>query len=424
MSITLTVVEGPHQGAAFTFEQHDTFLVGRSSTAHFSLPEKDPYVSRHHFLVEVNPPLCRLLDLGSHNGTLLNGRPVRTADLKSGDEIEIGRTRVRVTMDVPSRAEPSEGDRNVTLSLRPRPEPQTMSLPPRTEQAVQTLPPEVPAPAAVVQCGYRILSELGRGGMGVVYHAVREADGTEVALKTILPCVTPTRTDVERFLREARVLQQLRHRNIVGFQDLGNAGDLLWFAMDFVPGADTSHLRKAEGPLALGRVVGWGCQLLEALAHAHGCGYVHRDVKPANVLITRVEGREEVRLADFGLARTYQASRLSGLTMTGTAGGTPAFMPPEQVLDFRTARPAADQYGAAATLYALLTGSPPHDSGGTTHDVLKKILQSEPVPIRSRRADVPEKLAAAVHRALAKQPEDRFAGAEAFREALLPFRDP
>src|SRR5438067_1871461 len=108
MAITLTVTAGPHAGRTFTFDRHDTFLVGRSAEAHFSLPD-DPFFSRMHFLLEVNPPLCRLTDLNSHNGTLVNGQKVRSADLRPGDEIRGGRTALRVsaavgaaTLDLPA----------------------------------------------------------------------------------------------------------------------------------------------------------------------------------------------------------------------------------------------------------------------------------------------------------------------------------
>jgi serine/threonine-protein kinase len=395
--VTLTVTEGPHRGRSFSFTEHDTFVVGRSPEAHFSLPE-DSYFSRSHFLVEINPPLCRLLDLGSKNGTEVNRRRVTApVDLQDGDEIRGGQTALRVALE--GRPGP-----DATRTLRPAAEPPTRSHP--GERAVP---------------GYRLVEELGRGGMGVVYRAVREADGVTVALKAILPAVAPTAEAVGRFLREAAILRGLEHPYIVPFRDMGEAGGLIYFTMDFVPGTDAARIVKEQGPLPAGRAVRLLCQALEALAYAHGRGFVHRDVKPANLLVTEAGGREEVRLADFGLARAYQASWLSGLTLAGTAGGTPAFVAPEQVLNFRAVKPPADQYSAAATLYTLLTGEPVRGRAGSLQELFKRILQEDPVPIRSRRPDIPAALAAAVHRALARRPEERFADVGALRQALLPF---
>jgi serine/threonine-protein kinase len=138
-------------------------------------------------------------------------------------------------------------------------------------------------------------------------------------------------------------------------------------------------------------------------------------------LLTRVGGKRTVKLADFGLARVYQASRLSGLTMTGEVGGTPAYMAPEQVSNYREARPPADQYAAAATLYHLLTGKFVFDTPSNFRQWFSLILQEDPVPVRSRRRDLPAGLAEVIHRALAKEPEDRYPDVAAFREALRVF---
>ena len=125
---------------------------------------------------------------------------------------------------------------------------------------------------------------------------------------------------------------------------------------------------------------------------------MHRDIKPSNLLITHASGGDSVKLADFGLARAYQASGLSGLTMTGEISGTIAYMSPEQITDFRRAQPATDQYAAAATLYFLLTGRFVHDFPDDPGKRLLMILDKEPVPIRDRRKDIPKGLAAAIHR--------------------------
>jgi serine/threonine-protein kinase len=403
LRVLLVVTEGPHQGRTFTFDRHDTFVVGRAPEVHFSLPEKDPYFSRVHFLVEVNPSACRLLDLNSRNGTLVNGRRVQSADLRDGDEIRGGTTALRVRLL-------TAGGPGETLGLPAAP----ASVVPVTASSyvpsaeVATLPPRA-TPAGPAVPGYRIMRELGQGGMGIVYEAVREADGTTVALKTVLPAARPTPAALQRFLREADILRQLEHPHIVAFHDLGEVDGLRYFAMEFVDGVDAGQLLDREGPLPIGRAVRLTCQLLEALAYAHGRGFVHRDVKPGNLLVAGAGGAgERLRLADFGLARTYQVSQLSGLTISECPGGTPRYMPPEQVLDFRSAKPPADQYAAAAALYNLLTNDFVHGRDDSVHEMYKKILTADPVPLRSRRPDVPAELAAAVHKALARKPEDLF----------------
>ncbi len=163
MPLTLTVTAGPHIGRAFTFDRHDTFLVGRAAEAHFSLPD-DPYFSRMHFLVEINPPLCRLTDLNSHNGTLVNGQKVQTADLRHGDEVRGGKTAIRVSVAVPAAA---------TLDMPAPLSPMLTPVPPMggetlDQAALHRSPP--PLPDTVATCsasllpalpGYRLLEELG-----------------------------------------------------------------------------------------------------------------------------------------------------------------------------------------------------------------------------------------------------------------------
>jgi hypothetical protein len=461
MRVTLAVKKGPHRGRVFAFHEHDNFIVGRAKCAHFRLPVKDVYFSRVHFMIEVNPPRCRLMDLGSTNGTRLNGRLVTLADLKDGDRITGGKTVIGVSIEGIDPAGPSDPP---TISP---PDPATIraaSSPPAREAEGQPPPrpgmsepsssvlrisarsgpsgcracgrpgPAGPDPAASLcrECreqvrqhhqpiaGYQILRELGRGGMGVVYLALREATNVLVALKTIIPQVKPAQGDLDRFVREANILRDLDHPNIVAFRDIGESGGHFFFAMDYVPGVDAARLlREHGGPLPIGRAVGLACQLLEALQYAHDRRLVHRDIKPSNLLVAEVEDRDVVRLADFGLARIYQASRISGLTVTGDVGGTPAFMAPEQITHYREAMPATDLYAAGATLYNLLTERYVYDFPKGLELKFLMILLDDPVPVRSRRREIPEGLAAVIHRALAREPRDRFPDARTMREALL-----
>ena len=468
MRISLKVESGPHEGQVFEFEGHSNFVVGRSRRAHFRLPDKDKYFSRVHFMIEVNPPLSRLMDMGSTNGTLVNGQRVASADLKHGDLIKAGLTALRVSLtevDPPSHVSSATiaptasvgeetGPLTETLATRfvPQPEPAsaTAEFPP-DGPVVGTCPlcgrpitASGPAPAwkqsltdsprLCDTCldraldhpqpipGYRMVRELGRGGMGVVYLAIRDSDGLQVAVKMIKPAVAVTPRETEKFLREANILAELSHPNIVSFREMGETDGSLYFAMDYVKGSDASKLQKAiGGPMPISRAVGLVCQMLHALDHAHSKGFVHRDIKPANLLVAEDGGRETVKLSDFGLARVYQASKMSGLTMKGDLGGTLPYMAPEQITELREAKPPVDQYSAGATLYKFLTNHHIFDFDKKIELQIMKILLEPPIPIRVRRPDVPEALAAIIHRALAKEPGERFKDVREMRQMLAAF---
>ena len=309
-------------------------------------------------MVEVNPPLCRLMDMASTNGTFVNGRKVTTFDLRDGDVIKGGKTVVTVSLgdDDPREVSHANQDETPPVIEPTGPPPHMPNAPPLDEPTPGQATPDLPdRPPTIPR--YRIERELGRGGMGVVYLAHREGDGTPVALKTITPAVVHSAATVGRFLREASVLRQLNHPNIVEFREIGQAGDRLYFAMEYVPGTDADGLLKGHrGPLPVARAVGLVCQVLDGLAYAHARGFVHRDIKPHNILVETSGGRDLVKLADFGLARLYLSSPLSGLTLMGELGGTSAYMSPEQVTNFREAKPPADLYSTGATLYYLITG--------------------------------------------------------------------
>jgi serine/threonine-protein kinase len=405
MRVVLHATAGPNAGHAVPFDRHDTFVVGRSARANVRLPHKDPFLSRFHFLVEVNPPLCRVVDLGSRNGITVNDKKVERADLANGDVLKAGHTVFRVAITPPEGGGP-------TRATRPSRAPgNTVSQP--------TAPQPDWQPAVG---GYRVVREVGRGGMGVVYEAVREADGSTVALKAVRPALAPTARQVDRFRREADILRQLGHPNVVRYLDSGAADGVLWFAMEFVPGTDAATRVRTAGPLTVPAAVRVVVHALKGLVAAHDKGFVHRDVKPNNVLLAqRPDGRFGVKLADFGLARVYAESQLSGLTMTGDVGGTPLFMPPEQILDFRNVGPAGDVYGMAATLYHLITGAYLFDPPFDPVRVMGLVLEADPVPLTTRRAGLPPELVAAVHVGLLKEPAKRWRTAAAFAKALSPF---
>ena len=417
MKVVLEVVEGPHLGQRFDFRNHDNFIVGRSAQAHFRLPMADKTFSRFHFMVEVNPPNCRLIDMASRNGTFLNGKPVGVAMLADGDEIRGGETRFRVGIE----GEDSEEIGMLSGQWRP-----ISHL--ANDPAVRVRHGEPPddgmtdaKPEAVG--AYEILGDLGRGGMGVVYKARHVPTGRVDALKTITPMVLGPDSIVARFLREVSILRRLNHSNIVQYRDFGHDKGQLYLAMEYVSGTNASQLRqRAGGRVPIPLAVEIGCQVLDALAYAHSQGFVHRDIKPRNLLLTRRVGRMVVKLADFGLGRIYQDSPMSGVSFTGEIAGTAGYIPPEQVTNFRATDAKADLYALGATLYSLISGQKIHDYPQNLAQQLLKILQEEPVPILRREPSVPPALAEAIHRALARRPQDRYSDATAMKAALEPFR--
>jgi serine/threonine protein kinase len=261
--------------------------------------------------------------------------------------------------------------------------------------------------------------------MGIVYKALHKATGRIDAVKIITPAVSGSENVIGRFLREVAILRRLKHPNIVEFREFGHDQGQLYLAMEYVSGTNVSSLRKrAGGRLPQFLAVEIACQTLAALAYAHDHGFIHRDIKPRNLLVTRRDGKVCVKVADFGLARMYQDSPMSGLSFTGEIAGTSGYIPPEQVTNFRSTDPAADQYAMGATLYHMLSGSKIYDFPPNLARQLLMILQEEPVPIRNRHSAIPEALANAVHLALAREPADRYPNVSEMIEALEPFRTP
>ena len=261
---------------------------------------------------------------------------------------------------------------------------------------------------------YQVLGELARGGMGAVYRArdVRDADsGREVALKVLHGLSEQAR---RRFAVEVGTLRRLAHPHVIRVHESGEVRGVPWLAMELHPGGTLERRLSAEGPLPPREAAGIAHLLAQALAHAHACGVLHRDVKPDNVLLA-ADGRPV--LSDFGLARDLAASQ-SGPTRTGAMLGTPGYWAPEQVSgQVEQIGPAADVWGLGATLFALLSGRAPFLREGLPQTL--HALEHEPAPAPSSlRAGVDPGLDAVVLRCLEKDPARRYPGAEALARDL------
>jgi serine/threonine protein kinase len=267
------------------------------------------------------------------------------------------------------------------------------------------------AAEAPAQLGdFRIVREIGRGGMGVVYEAEQLSLKRKVALKILRFGAATDAEAMRRFQREAETVAALHHTNIVPVFAVGCEQGVHYYAMQYVEGRGLDAMlesAKQEGRLpAAMEIARWGLQAAEALAHAHQRGVIHRDIKPSNLLL---DLEHTVWLTDFGLAKRVDEVTL---TVVGALLGTPRYMSPEQAstvgqpIDQRT-----DIYSLGATLYELSTGRPAFDAD-TPRAVLAQIVHAEPVPPRQLRRDLPRDLETIILKCMAKEPARRYATAQ------------
>ncbi len=277
----------------------------------------------------------------------------------------------------------------------------------------------VERPSVPRQIGdFRLLREVGRGGMGTVFEAQQVSLGRRVAVKILHFAPTSDSDAVDRFRREAETVAKLHHTSIVPIFSVGSESFVNYFAMQFIDGQSLADVAgHTPSPLDPRQVVQWGLQAAEALDHAHCRGVIHRDVKPSNLLLD-AEGR--IWLTDFGLAK--RADDVS-LSLSGALLGTPRYMSPEQASSSRDAVDSrTDIYSLGATLFELLAGEPVF-RGATSHEVIQQILHDEPRALREIRPDIPLDLETIVGKCLEKEPERRYARAADLAEDLRAFLD-
>jgi len=272
--------------------------------------------------------------------------------------------------------------------------------------------------------GYEILAELGRGGMGVVYKARHVGLNRVVALKMILAGGHAGPDDLARFRREAEAVARLKHPNVVQIYDIGEAGGLPYFSLEFVEGGSLDR-RLAGTPLPPIEAAALMETLARAMAAAHAAGLVHRDLKPANVLLAP-DGTPKV--TDFGLVKKLGVAipgqqPAAGVTASGAILGTPSYMAPEQASGrSKEIGPACDIYALGAILYECLTGRPPFRAA-TPLDTILQVVSEEPVPPRLLNARLPVDLETICLKCLMKEPRRRYATAQELADDLRRFEE-
>jgi len=260
---------------------------------------------------------------------------------------------------------------------------------------------------------YRIEHELGQGGMATVYLAEDLKHGRQVAVKVLRPELAAV-VGADRFVQEIRTTASLRHPNILPLYDSGEAPGLLYYVMPLVEGESLRDRLEREGTIPLDETLRLAAEMCDALAYAHGRGVIHRDVKPENILL---EGGHAL-VADFGIALALAAAGGERMTQTGLSLGTPLYMSPEQASGDPDLDGRSDLYSLACVLYEMIAGQPPF-TGATAEAILVQRFTQPPPKLSAVHSTAPPRLVAALARAMARDPADRFADVTAFARALV-----
>jgi serine/threonine protein kinase len=221
-----------------------------------------------------------------------------------------------------------------------------------------------------------------------------------------------------KFAHEVKLLESLRHNNIVSLISSGSAGGAFYFVMEYCPGGSLADYVAAKGGKLSAKVaLPIFVQALEGLAYAHSQGIVHRDLKPANILLTGKPESPVAKMSDLGLAKNFDKAGFSGMTVTGAYAGTPVFMPKEQITNFKYVKPVTDVWSFGATAYNVLTGLLPRDFPRGA-DQIEVILRGNIIPLRKRDPHIPKALTDVIDRATQNIPKDRYQDAQEMLDAM------
>jgi serine/threonine protein kinase len=413
--VAMRLVRGARAGEVITLAENQMIVIGRGSETTFRI--QDPSISRRHCQIANTQRGLLIADLGSSNGTYVNGQRLSNTwvQLGIGDAVILGQNEVRVLgFEGQPQAQPQSGrhqqqqqqhhqQQQQQQQQAYQQQQQQQAYQQQQQQAYAPPQPQLDYDPNMVD-GYQIHAKIGQGAFGSVYKALWTAQNQIVALKTIKPQLVSNPKDVQRFFREAETGSKLVHANITRVYDAGECRGTHYLAMEFIEGSEVSMLIEQYGRLDVGYAMRIVIQIANALQHASERGIVHRDIKPENIMVTPAC---VAKLVDFGLAKSFTQAGSSGLTAPGEGMGTLAYMPPEQLDNALNADQRSDIYSLGATLYHMLSGSRPFNEK-TTRSFIMKILNKMPPPIRQVNPEVPQTLADIIERAMAKKPEDRF----------------
>jgi eukaryotic-like serine/threonine-protein kinase len=486
-TVTLSVIAGSNAGKEYEFTERAVCIVGRAADCKPQIPqdgEESMLVSRHHCLLDINPPDIRVRDFGSLNGTYVNDEKIgsrergqtpeegallefREHDLGNGDQVRLGNTVFRVDVVVPVQcagcgAELPDVDGSespVCAECRARAAnhgTQLVADGPHCSVCGRDLPDAAgrAGEAVCASCqqdanavaldllrkaaggdpdlaplrGYQLVTELARSDQSIVYLA-RNADSEQTVLKVLIPKIPVDQHAKETFLRDVTNMKRLNHPNVVAVRDCGASGPTFFVTSEYCIGGSIADVMQQQGhPFDPPTAVSIIKEVLAGLTYAHGVsfaeglagkrGVVHRHITPHNILLPVAKSLHAAKLADFGLAKSFDAAGFSGHAMSGSGvRDVVAFMPRQQLINYRFAKPEVDVWACAASLYWMLTGLPPRDFP-RGKDPITIVLHENPIPIHDRDITIPRALAAVIDKALIDDPRIAVTAAAELSAAL------
>jgi eukaryotic-like serine/threonine-protein kinase len=464
--LTISVETDSKVGLRQVYDCNQSILIGSEKTCDLVLDCRG--VSRKHCRIAVKDERWCIVDLGSTNGTLLNGKAVAERieiQLSNGDQVVVGEAMLRIGIErvesdqfteilhprnlvgrdlavtevlAPVAAQQNSNPMNrlQTMIVQPDAGPSAKRAKPDQDlpkvlDAIEERQPNKPDVVKVALPSdriipipkefrnYRIGKRIGEGGMGEVFLAQIKSETKQVcAIKFLKAKTDQSSQDRARFLREMEIALKLQHASIIRCTDCGEENNRLFIVMDYCNGGNLTELLVKTGKLSVRRSLRLINRLLTGVAEAHRQGIVHRDLKPQNVLLHREPGGKYLpKISDFGLAKNYLQAGESGMTVNGSVGGSWAYMAKEQLTNFRFVLPQSDVWSLGAILYECLTLQLPRPFEKGI-DPIRTILESIIIPIETVLPEVPIELANFMTIALAKEPEGRFKDAGEMQAAL------
>jgi eukaryotic-like serine/threonine-protein kinase len=442
VAVYLRIIHGPGSGQVLPIPNGQPITLGRSGGSSYAFD--DPLLSRAHCAVECRGDLCRIVDLQSRNGTFVNGARIGAHLLRVGDRIKIGNVVFEVCPVGAQAVQPAPSmTGGVPVSTAPPPPPPALSPVPGPNQLGQTVSVsprgnqlgggpcqscgkpfgsggarDLRGKLLCTACfdrfdvdpdlveGFEIRERVEVNSFGATYVALQKLMGRLVVLKTIeIGGDEEAQKAMRRFLREAKTGGRLAHPNIVELYDVNEQAGLMYIVTEHVEGESLEKLlRERGGPLPGPQVTRAMLQIAEALQYAHEQQIIHRDVKPANVLVRRQDGR--AKLQGFTLAKNLERAGFSVITADGESLGTPYYMPPEQVRSAKNVDQRCDIYSWGATAYHCLTNHLPLEAR-SYGEFIEKVFNHDAPGIETWIPSVPKPLANLLARALKRDPAAR-----------------